>query len=207
MLLARSWIVRRSLTLASLALCVTGFSASAQDQCAAPGPCYSCVPNYSCAPGISRAPAAPQQMTVQRAVMQQETVMVPMTVMMPQVVYRQRIINELVQAAPALAPQAAPFIPPAPAAELPAAAPQAAPQMSLTRDCAGSPSTQMALVAALMMNNRTQASARAPASPSPELRDRVARLETKMDRLIEALEKKRVIGLVAVVGERLRVLG
>ena len=188
--------MRRSLTLAALAVCVSAFSASAQDQCAAPRPCYTCAPNYSCAPGISHAPlqapsSAPQQMTIQRAVMQQETVMVPVTVMMPQVVYRQRIINELVAAAPVAAPPAAPFIPPAPAAEMPAAAPAAPPQMALGRDCAGSPSTQMALVAALMMNNRTQSGPRAQASPSPELRDRVARLETKLDRLIEALEKKR----------------
>ena len=128
-------------------------------------------------------------MTIQRAVMQQETVMVPMTVMVPQTVYRQRIINELVPAAPA----AAPLIPPAPAAELPAAAPQAAPQMSLGRDCAGSPSTQMALVAALMMNNRTQAGARAQAAPNSDLRDRLVRLESQMnrlDQLIERMEKK-----------------
>lgn len=195
MISPRKWIICHSLTLASFALCAMGLTATAQDHCAAPGPNFSCTPqySYSCAPRVSRAPAqapaAPQQMTVQRAVMQQETVMVPMTVMMPQVVYRQRIINELVQAPPAAAP-AAPFIPPAPAAELPAAAPPAAPQMSMTRDCAGSPSTQMALVAAMMMNNRTQSSARAQAAPSPELRERVTRLESKLDKLIVALEKK-----------------
>jgi hypothetical protein len=123
--------------------------------------------------------------------MQQDTVMVPMTVMVPQTVYRPRTILEQVPAAPAAAPAApAQLIPPAPSAEPLAAPVQAAPQFAPSRDCAGSPNTQMALMA-LMLAKSSQASPRraVAAAPSSDLQNRVTNLEAKLDRLILALEK------------------
>jgi hypothetical protein len=123
--------------------------------------------------------------------MQQEAVMVPVTVMMQQMVYRPRTILESVPAAPVALPAPPQFVPPSPApAAEPAAVP--APQFAPTRDCAGSPNTQLALMA-LMMTTRNQAAQagarRAAAAPSADLQNRVTALEAKMDRLILALER------------------
>jgi hypothetical protein len=198
----------RLLALAGLLIPFT--LATAQDQCAAPGPSYSCVPpapqNFGCAPQacdchpqVSRAPArAPQQapaapayMAVQRTVLQPETVMVPMTVMVQHTVFRPRTILENVPVAPAPAASPVAAIPQAPAADV-AQAPVAL-QAPATPDCAGSSNTQMALMA-LMLANRNQTAAapsRAPAANSVEIRDRISRLESKLDRLIEAVNKSK----------------
>ena len=167
------------------------------------GPVAPAAPTYM---SIQRAIMEPE------TVMVPTMVMMPQTVMRQRMLIEQVPVAQAPVASPRYAPvQQAPIqqgpafdIPPAPSAspaavQAPAAqpyvaapaapqysAPLAAPQYAApaaSPSCAGSPGTQMALMALMLSNNREQAPARAPTASSSESRDRINRMESKIDRL------------------------